>query len=155
VCALALALTAAGLAAAQEGERPVDATSARLSVTGCLRGRNFVAIDTSARGPEPVSTRVEPGTVFRLNGPRALMRDLDKRDRSVVEITGLVRKGALGPSTEGVPVGSVGRIGIRIGGAPVGDPNRVGPRSAPVASVTMLDVESFRPAEGACPAGAR
>jgi hypothetical protein len=145
-----IAVVAASVAGDFQQEKPVDPNSTRVSVVGCVRGRNFVAIDPADRPGEPVTTVVEPGRMFRLSGSKAVMKDLGKQDRRVVEVTGLVRKNALDPSTQGTPIGAGGRI--RIGGMPMNtDPTKVDPQRDPLANVDLLDVESFRPVDGVCP----
>jgi len=134
----------------QQGEKPVDSSSSRVSIPGCLRGRNLVVIDPSGREGEPVGTGVEPGRVFRLSGPKKLLKELSKRDRSAVEVTGLVRKSALDQSTQGMPINAGGSIRTGAGPPVSSDPTRTAGRD-PVANVPLLDVESFRPIDAACP----
>jgi hypothetical protein len=142
-------LLAAVLQAQEQPEKPVDANSERVSITGCVRGKNLVVVEPAEH--EPINVRLMPGRVFRLSGPKAVMKDLGKREGSVVAVTGLVRKSALDPSTQGIGIGAGGRI--RIGGGPPvsSDPTR-SPGRDPLANVQVMDVESFRPAEGTCPA---
>jgi hypothetical protein len=146
---IALMLAWLPVEAQQPGEKPVDPLSARVSVTGCLRGRNLTAIDPAERAGEPVNVRIQPGRPFRLSGSKALMKDLSKHDKKMVEVTGLVRKSALDPSLQGMPIGRGGRV--RIGGTPPvsQDPTRM-PGRDPISNMEVLDVESFRPVEGVC-----
>jgi hypothetical protein len=139
------------VAAAQPpGEPPVEPNSDRVSISGCLRGRNLVALDPALREGEPINVGIEPGRIFRVTGPKTLMKDLARHDKSAVTVTGLVRKSALDPSLQGMPIGASGRIRIG-GGPPVStDPTR-GPGRDPVANVPVLDMESFRPIDAVCP----
>lgn len=132
---------------APQEEKPVDKNSARITIPGCLNGRSFIIVEGSE--DRPVGAGIEPGRVFRLAGKKAVMQDLKKREGTVVEITGLVRKNDLSGATQGMPVDAAGRI--RIGGGPMTqDPTRVSGRD-PLGGVPVLDVESFRPIDGACP----
>jgi hypothetical protein len=134
------------VSARQQAEKPVDENSARVTVAGCLRGRNLVTIVPEE--VEPVQTRMAPGRVFRLSGPKALMNEVKKRDKTAVQVTGLVRKSAL-TEPQGTPIAG-GRV--RIGTAPMNqDPTRVDPRRDPLANVEVFDVESMRPIDATCP----
>lgn len=127
---------------AQEREVPKD--SERISIPGCARGSAFVV---TAPASYELASEVEAGQRFRLSGPKAVLNQIKARERSMVEITGLVRKsqrrGAGGISIAG------GRI--RVGGAvprsPVADPAR-----DPAYNVVVIDVESWRPMPDSCPA---
>jgi hypothetical protein len=144
--ALLLVLLLLGSQASQPPEKPPDSSSDRVSIRGCLRGRNLTAIEPGE--VEPVRTTVEPGRVFRLTGKKQVLDDLKKRDRSAVEVTGLVRRNTLDAGRQGMPIAG-GRI--RIGGTPMNqDPTRVDPRRDPLANVDYLDVESFRPIDAVC-----
>jgi hypothetical protein len=132
--------------AQQQTEKPPDDNSARVTIAGCIRGRTLVAIDPLET--DTVSTRIAPGRVFRLSGSKALMNEVKKRNKSAIEATGLIRKSAL-TQQQGVEVAG-GRI--RIGGAPMNqDPTRVDPGRDPLANVDVLDLESVRPINEACP----
>lgn len=134
------------MAAGQQGDKPVDPESARVTIAGCLKGRSLVVIHPTEI--DPVSTRVAPGRVFRVTGSKDLMKEVKKRNKSAVEVTGLIRKNALTPP-QGMSVAG-GRI--RIGAAPMNqDPTRVDPHRDPLANVDLLDVESIRPINESCP----
>jgi hypothetical protein len=149
-----LLLLALALPPQPTDEKPVDAGSTRVSLEGCLRGRNLIVIEPAERPGEPVKTVVAPGRVFRLSGPKSVMQALGRHDKTAVEVTGLVRKNALDANRGGLPIGAGGRI--RIGGMPMGtDPTGVDPRRDPLANVDLLDVEAFRPVDAVCPTGRR
>ena len=135
-------VASAGLCAAQERDTvPKDST--RLVMRGCTKDRVF----TAAAQPEhePVSVEVAAGRRFRLSGPRRILDDIKRREGTMVEVTGLVRKAALaGPG--GVTVFG-GRV--RIGGALPQDPV-ADPRRDPMYNVVVIDVESFRPLLESC-----
>ena len=135
-------LAASGLmAAAQEREVPKDST--RLTMRGCAKDRVFTT--TAQPEHEPVAVDVPAGRRFRLQGPRGILDDIKRREGTMVQVTGLVRKAALsGPG--GVKIFG-GRI--RIGGALPQDPV-ADPRRDPMYNVVVIDVESFQPLLESC-----
>lgn len=133
---VAILIGAAGLAAQEE--RPVPADSSRITIPGCAKDRTFV-VDIP-QGRESASNGILPGRRFRLSGPRTVLDDIKRREGSMVEITGLVRKSDLaGP-------GGVRLFGgrVRIGGAPPRD------RNDPMYNQVVIDVESFQLLPDAC-----
>lgn len=132
-------LVAAISAAAQE--RPVPSDSSRITIAGCARDRAFIVGEPASREVRP--TGIQPGRRFRLSGPRAVLDDIKKREATMVEITGLVKKSDLaGP-------GGISLLGgrVRIGGAPARDPVR-----DPMYNQVVMDVESFQVLPDPCPA---
>lgn len=108
---VALILASATLAPAQEREVPKDST--RITIPGCTRGRTFTV--AAREGHAPLSAELRPGRRFRLSGPKDVLKDIEAREGTMVEVTGLVRKSDLsGPGGLTVAGGRV-RIG---GGAP-------------------------------------
>jgi hypothetical protein len=139
VLAVLAVLAATAVAAAQE--RPVPSDSTRITVPGCAKDRLFVVEE--AEGRENTSKGVAPGRRFRLSGPRAVLDDIRKREATMVEITGLVRKADMaGP-------GGVTLLGgrVRIGGTSPRDPIR-----DPMYNQIVLDVEGFQVLPDRCPA---
>jgi hypothetical protein len=135
----ALMLVALALAVAQE--RPVPSDSSRITIPGCAKDRTFVV--TQPEGHEISATGIQPGRRFRLSGPRQVLDDLRKREATMVQITGLVRKSDLaGP-------GGVRLLGgrVRIGGATPRDPVR-----DPMYNQIVIDVEGFQLLPDPCPA---
>jgi hypothetical protein len=133
-----LILLASGAAAAQE--RPVPNDSSRITIPGCARDRTFVV--TQPQGHETSASGIQPGRRFRLSGPRRLLDDIRKREATMVQITGLVRKSDLaGP-------GGVSILGgrVRIGGATPRDPVR-----DPMYNQIVIDVEGFQLLPDPCP----
>ncbi len=127
---------------AQEREVPSD--SARISIPGCSRGRTFIVGDRIEG--ETVRSDIEPGRRFRMAGERTLLDEIEARSRTMLEITGLVRRAQLaGPG--GIVLGG-GRI--RIGGAPPQAPMSDPSRSPGVLQAT-IDVESWRELPRPCP----
>jgi hypothetical protein len=126
-------------------ERKVPKDSERISIPGCARGRTFIVAARSEH--EPVRSEVGPGRRFRLSGEKSILEDIKKREGTMLEVTGLVRKAQLaGPG--GVAIAG-GRI--RIGGAMPRDPIYSDPRRDPGYNEAVLDVESWRPLPDSCP----
>lgn len=126
------------LLVAQE-ERPVPSDSSRVRIAGCARDRAFI-VDVP-QGRESANSAIAPGRRFRLSGPRSVLDDIKRREGSMVEITGLVRKSDMaGP-------GGVRLFGgrVRIGGAPPRD------RNDPMYNQVVIDVESFQLLPDNCP----
>ncbi len=133
-----LLLVVAHLAAAQE--RPIPSDSTRVSISGCAKDRTFIVDEPAGR--EITATGIQPGRRFRLSGPRRVLDDIKKREGTMVEITGLVRKSDVaGP-------GGVAILGgrLRIGGT--------APRDAirdPMYNQVVIDVEGFQVLPDRCP----
>ena len=135
----AVLLFVGAMAAAQERRVPDD--SSRLTLIGCARDRAFV-VDIPASREMP-DNGILPGRRFRMNGPRNVLGEIRKREATMVQITGLVKKSDLaGP-------GGVTMMGgrVRIGGAPPRDPMR-----DPMFNQVVIDVESFVSLPDRCPA---
>lgn len=129
--AVVIALTAA--AAAQQ-EKPIPKDSVRVRVRGCTKGYVFTAGPRTAE--EPTTLEIREGMHIRMNGPKKMMNDIKAHEGSMVELTGLMKKGQY---VEGVNVGK----GIRISPG-------TGSLSNPTASVPQMDVESWQPVVGGC-----
>jgi len=142
--AILVALISSALLAAQE-QAKVPKDSARIAIPGCTRDRVFIVAE--APDHEPVGTRLEPGRRFRLAGKRELLDDIKRREGTMVEVTGLVRKADLEGS------GGVRLFGgrVRIGGAQPQAPLSDVQRNSTYAEV-VLDVESYRMLTESCPA---
>ena len=120
---------------AQE-RKPVPKDSVRVFVPGCTKGYIF----TAGRRTEdqPGSLDVPEGMHLRMNGPKKLIAEIKAHEGSMIEITGLMKKGQYQPG--GINIGG----GVRIGAPPPG----VG---GPTAGQILIDVEGWRPAVGTCP----
>ena len=142
--AILVALISSALLAAQE-QAKVPKDSARIAIPGCTRDRVFIVAE--APDHEPVGTRLEPGRRFRLAGKRELLDDIKRREGTMVEVTGLVRKSDLEGS------GGVRLFGgrVRIGGAQPQAPLSDVQRNSTYTEV-VLDVESYRMLTESCPA---
>ena len=135
VVALVAVLSCASLAAQEL--KPVPKDSVRVSIPGCTKGYVFTVGPRTA--DEPGTIDLPDGTHLRMNGPKKLMSQVTARRGSMIEITGLMRKGDL---PEGIRIGK----GVRISPGPSGSVT-----STPLGSQVTIDVESFRPIEGGCP----
>ena len=132
----------AATAVADGQERPVPSDSTRITVPGCAKDRLFVVEEVEGR--ENTARGVAAGRRFRLSGPRAVLDDIRRREATMVEITGLVRKSDMaGP-------GGVTFLGgrVRIGGTSASprDPIR-----DPMYNQIVLDVEGFQVLPDRCP----
>lgn len=114
----------------------------RLSISGCARGRVF----TVDRNPEHElgSTVLEYGTRARLQGPKKLLDEIKARERSMVEITGLIKL-----SETRQP--GVGLAGGRVRIAPAAPLGRGGVPADPGPQPPIIDVESWRLLNASCP----
>jgi hypothetical protein len=130
-----------GSALAQERPKPVPKDSMRVFVTGCTKGYVFTA---GPRTPDqPTSLEITEGMHLRMNGPKKVMADIKAHEGSMIELTGLMKKGQY--RAGGVDVGG----GIRVGPGPS---QQGGLISGVGSGQNMIDVESWRPASGSCPA---
>jgi hypothetical protein len=136
-----LLASSAALLGAQDREVPKD--SELVSIRGCADGRRFIVAPRTEDQPGTLS--IAPGRRFRLNGPKKILDDIKARERSMLEVTGLIKKSDVNPP-QGVPVLG-GRV--RIGGAvprdPISDPAR-----DPAYNQAIIDVQSWRVMPGDC-----
>ena len=132
--AIAAALTAA--IAGQE-KKPVPKDSVRVAVPGCTKGYIFTAGPRTLE--EPGNFEIREGMHLRMNGPKKLLNEIKAHEGSMIELTGLMKKGQF---NEGVNIGG----GIRISPGPSG----VGGGMSPATNQIQIDVEGWRQIEGAC-----
>ena len=138
--AVAVAVLSAPLAAQEN--KPVPKDSARVFIPGCTKGLIFTAgrrtEDQPGRGDIP------EGMHIRMNGPKKLMTEIKAHEGSMIELTGLMKKGQNRP--DGVSVGH----GVRI--MPGASPTSGGSLSVdPNVGQSFIDVEGWRPIVGDCP----
>jgi len=140
---VAVALTCVAAAVAQE--RPVPRDSSRVSIPGCAHNRTFIV----GRAPEgePVRSDIEAGRRFKMNGEKQTLADIKAHERTLIEVTGLVRRADLDPP-RGVGIAG-GRV--RIGGGRPQSPIGNGPATSPAYAESIIDVESWRALPGDCP----
>jgi hypothetical protein len=137
VIALAIAVLS-GILRAQEN-RPVPKGSMRVLVPGCAKGLIFTVGPRSEEHPGSVD--IHRGTHLRMNGPKKMMAEIKAQEGSMIEITGLMKKGQYDPNGVGT-----GAVRITPGQDPTGSA-----LADPVAGQIMIDVEGWRPVVGNCP----
>jgi hypothetical protein len=137
-----VALVAVSSLAAQERKVPSDST--RVSIPGCSKGSAFVV--TASPEAERTSTEIASGRRFRLTGPKDVLNEIKKREGTIIEVTGVIKKSDLNPGGIGLAGGRV-----RIGAGSPQDPISSGPGRAPASSNAILDVEGWRPLGESCP----
>ena len=138
----AVIVLAASLSWPSAQERPVPKDSTRLSISGCARGRVF----TVDRNPEHEVSRsptIEYGSKLRLQGQKKLLDEIKANEKSMVEITGLMKQSDI------VQPG-VGLAGGRVRIAPAMPMGR-GPAYDPGPQPPIIDVESWRLLNASCP----
>jgi hypothetical protein len=143
--AIALACAAGSVVVSAQEPKPVPGDSVRVSVAGCAKGYIFTAGRPSE---DQGGSAVPDGTRLRMNGPKKLIAEIRGNEGSRIEITGLMKKGQVGP--EGIDLGRGVRVRPGIGGpsTPLGGSLGVG---APAANQIMIDVEGWRHVAGECP----
>src|SRR6478672_1183680 len=92
--ALALSIAAPSAQDAQE-KKPVPKNSVRVSIPGCSRGYVFTVGARTV--DQPGSVNVPEGMHLRMNGPKQLMSEIKAHEGSMIEITGLMKKGQYDP----------------------------------------------------------
>ena len=136
---LFVAFSVAALAA-QEPSVPKD--SALVSINGCAKNGVFTVGER--REDQPGTLEIQPGRRFRLNGPKSLLNEIKAHRRTVMQVTGLIRKADVPP--QGISVAG-GRV--RIGGAmprdAISDPAR-----DPAYNQAVMDVRSWKALTGDC-----
>ena len=125
---------------AQEN-KPVPKDSVRVFIPGCTKG--FVFTAGRRTQDQPGNVDIPEGMHLRMNGPKKMMAEIKAREGSMIEITGLMRKGQYKP--DGVGIG--GGVRITPGRAPT-DGSLPG---NPSIGQILIDVEGWRPAVGDCP----
>jgi hypothetical protein len=126
--------------AAQE-TKPVPKNSVRVSIPGCARNYLFTVGPRSA-DEAGSNLDIPEGMHLRMNGPKKLIAEIKAHQGSMIELTGVMKKGQYKP--DGVGLGG----GVRLG--PSSGP---GSAALPPPSMTnqpMIDVEGWRPITGNC-----
>jgi hypothetical protein len=138
VYTVVLAVSLAPGLSAQPQEKPVPKDSVRISIPGCSKGVMFTVMES----PEHESrSSVAPGRRFRLAGKKELLKEIQSREGTMIEVTGLILKGQIDQS--GVAIGDQVRIspGPTPGSSVAGNPNY---------TQSILDVEGWRQLAGRC-----
>ena len=125
---------------APQETKPVPKDSMRVSIPGCTKGFIFTAGRRTQ--DEPGSVDIPEGTHLRMNGPKSMMAEIKAHEGSMIEITGLMKKGQHKP--DGVGIGG----GVRITPGPATGGGLLG---GPSVRQMLIDVEGWRPVVGACP----
>jgi hypothetical protein len=114
----------------------------RLSISGCARGRVFT-VDRNPEHEVPVPA-IEYGTKVRLEGQRKLLDEIKVNEKSMVELTGLMKlSDTMQPG--------VGLAGGRVRIAPAMPMGRGGVSQSTVPQPPVIDVESYRLLNSSCP----
>jgi len=138
VIIVAVAVSSASLGAQET--KPVPKDSVRVSIPGCTKGYVFTAGRRTV--DQPGSVDVPEGMHVRMNGPKKLMADIKAHEGSMIEITGIMKKGQYGP--DGVNIG--GGVRVSPGPAPGGGLS-IGATTRQI----FIDVEGWRSIPGECP----
>ncbi|HET7219862.1 MAG TPA: hypothetical protein VFJ02_17515 [Vicinamibacterales bacterium] len=121
-------------------EKPrVPKDSIELTVIGCLKGRSLTTVEN--RQADVESGPYIGARTFRLAGKRAVMDEVKRQDRHLVEIVGIVKRSDL--DEQGVKVGRV-TIGP---GSPASGTRSI---PSPADNVPVMDVESVRMRAESC-----
>jgi hypothetical protein len=135
---ITVAVTLLGGTLVAQETKPVPKDSMRVLVPGCTRGYVFTAARRTQ--DQPGSADIPEGMHLRMNGPRKIMAEIKAHEGSMIEITGLMKKGQYKP--DGVAIGG----GVRVGPGPAS-----GSLGDPGGGQIQIDVEGWRPAVGSCP----
>ena len=137
---IALALVVAAVPLAAQETKPVPKNSVRVTVPGCTKGYVFTVAPRTVEAPGSVD--VPPGMHLRLSAPKKMMADIKAHEGTLIQVTGLIKKGQYGPG--GISVGGV-RIAPSGGNPQSGTLSMGGP-----ANLVMMDVEGWQQAAGEC-----
>jgi hypothetical protein len=141
VFAAVAAVAALSLPLVAQEKRPVPKDSMRVSIPGCTRGYIFTAGRRTE--DEPGSVNIPEGLHIRMNGPKKMIAEIRAHEGSMIELTGLMKKGQ--PRPDGIGIGGGVRVGPSsgaTGGALLGNA---------IANQAFIDVEGWRQIGGDCP----
>lgn len=135
---VALTVLVVSVSIAAQQEKPVPKDSARVTIPGCSKGVIFTAGPRTEDQPGRPS-EIREGLHLRMNAPKKMREEIKAHEGSMIEITGLIKKGQY--LEEGVKVG-----GVRVtpGVSPTGGPQNFS--SGQIA----IDLEGWRPIVGDC-----
>ena len=136
VTTVAIAMLAGPLLAQEN--KPVPKDSARVSVPGSTKGYIFT-VGSRAANEAGSNFDIPEGMHLRMNGPKKTMAEIKAHEGSMIQITGLMKKGQ--NRTDGVAIGG----GVRVGPGPAGG------SLSPSGGQAFIDVEGWRPIAGSCP----
>lgn len=138
ITAIAILTASLSVVLPAQEPKPVPKDSVRVSIPGCTKGQVFTAGPRTAHEAGTVSVR--EGMHMRMNGPKKLMSEIKAHQGSMIEVTGLMKKGQY---DDGVAIGG----GVRVSPGAAGPGGGFG---SPVAGQIQIDVEGWRPIEGSC-----
>jgi hypothetical protein len=138
---LILALVIGSTSLFAQEAKPVPKNSMRVAIPGCTKGQIFTAARRTEE--EPGSVNVPEGTHIRMNGPKKLIAEIKAHEGSMIQVTGIMKRGQAAPG--GIRLG--GGVGISAG--PVSGPG--GQTPSAVGGQLFIDVEGWRVANGTCP----
>src|SRR5215217_522785 len=95
-----IAMTLSAFRPAAQERKPVPKDSVRVSVPGCTKGYVFTAGRRTV--DEPGSFEIREGMHLRMNGAKSMMTEIKAHEGSMIEITGIMKKGQY---NEGVKLG--------------------------------------------------
>src|SRR2546426_11443479 len=98
VITAAVALLSGPLGAQENKSVPKD--SVRVFIPGCTKGYVFTAGRRTQ--DQPGSADIPEGMHLRMNGPKKVMAEIKAQEGSMIEITGLMRKGQYRPGGVGI-----------------------------------------------------
>lgn len=134
--ALAFAAVSAWLVAQEP--KPVPKDSVRVSVPGCSKGYIFTVGSRSANEAGS-SYDIPEGMHLRMNGPKKMINEIKAHEGSMIQLTGLMKKGQYAPG------------GVAIGGGVSISPGPTGGNLSPGGGQAFIDVEGWRPLPRDCP----
>ena len=105
--------------------------------------RCFQHVHRKPTCPTGLGLDIPAGMHLRMNGPKKVIDAIDAYKDSMIQITGIMKKGQYGPG--GVAIG-----GVRI--APGASPSGGSSFADPAAGQVQIDVEGWSPVLGSCPA---
>jgi hypothetical protein len=129
-----------GTLVAQE-HKPVPKDSVRVRIPGCTKGYIFTAGHRTQ--DQPGSVDIPEGMHLRMNAPKKVMAEIKAHEGSMIEISGLMKKGQYQPG--GVGIGG----GVRVMPGPAAAGGSL--PGSPSAGQILIDVEGWRPVVGDCP----
>jgi hypothetical protein len=121
--------------------KPVPKDSVRVLVPGCTKGYIFTAGRRTVE--EPGSVDIPPGMHFRMNGPKKMLAEIKAHEGSMIQITGVMKRGQF--RTDGVGIGG----GVRVSPGTAAPAGSLSPN--PTGSQLFVDIEAWRPIDGTCP----
>src|SRR5262249_47288332 len=134
---LILAMGLLGGSTLAQEPKPVPKDSVRVSVPRCTKGYIFT-VGSRAANEAGSNFEIPEGMHLRMNGPKKVIAEIKSHEGSMIQLTGLMKKGQYGP--DGIAIGG----GVRVGPGPTGG------TLSPGGGQFFIDVEGWRPIDGGC-----